>query len=76
MDALPYYDEDPDEVFAGPYDGASFDDEDEAYDDAYEAQTAMLFNDGVMGPPSGAEPTSTRGVGSDQTQLGYVYIYI
>ena len=73
MGTIPDYDEDLDEAFSGPFDGTTFDDEDETYDDAYEAQTAILFNDGVMAPPSGDGPTSsTRGVGSDHTQLGVV----
>ena len=62
---IPEYDEDLDEAFSGPFDRTTFDEEDETYDDAYEAQTAILFNDGVMAPPSGDGPTSTRGVGSD-----------
>lgn len=64
----PYYDEDIDEVFTGPYNAAELDEEDEAYDDDYETESANLFNDGVFVPPSGDGLSSLeRGAGSGHT---------
>ena len=40
---IPYYDEDPDEAFTGPYNEEDRDEEDESYDDEYAAQSANLF---------------------------------
>ena len=48
MAMVPDYDEDPNEVFSGPYEGALFNDEiedDETWDDATEAPTAALYEE-------------------------------
>ena len=66
---MPEYDEVSDEDFRGPFGPGEAEGYDEAWDDAYEAQAAALFNDGVGEPP--LEHLASPGVGSDFTQTGH-----
>ena len=67
---IPYFDEDIDEPFIGPYNADELDEEDESYDDEYEGYTANLFQDGVSVPPPEGLSSTERGAGSGHTQLG------
>ena len=69
MEEIPYYDEDLDESFTGPYNEEELNDQDETYDDSYEAETSAIFQDGATAPaPDG--PASSCGTASGYTQLG------
>ena len=57
--AMPEYDEVSDEDFRGPFGPGDVEGFDEAWDDAYEAQAAALFEE---------EPLASPGVGSDFIQ--------
>ena len=63
---MPDYAEVSDEDFRGPFGPDELEGYDETWDDAYEAQAAALFNDGVGEPP--LEHLASPGVGSDFTQ--------
>ena len=58
---MPEHDEVSDEDFRGPFGPGEAEGYDEAWDDAYEAEAAALFEE---------EPLASPGVGSDFTQLG------
>ena len=69
---IPYYDEDVDEPFSGPFNPEALEDLDElneSWDDAYEDEAARLFQDGAISAPPDVL-ASDLGAGSGETQLG------
>ena len=64
---IPYFDEDLDEQFTGPYNPEDLDELNESWDDEYEGEAIRLFQDGGSDPPPDA-PTSDPGGGSAYTQ--------
>ena len=62
---IPYFDEDLDEAFTGPYNEGELDEEDETYDDGYEAETSAIFQDGATAPVPDGPASSGRAVSGD-----------
>ena len=69
MDALPNYDEVSDEDFSGPYGQEQLEGFDETWDDAYEAETAALFEERPASPGAGSGLTQSGGSGHQSPGL-------